>query len=129
MTAPVLSEQQGSADGVEVAMTAPVLTEADGERWRVAFVLPSRFTPETAPLPTDPLVKLSTVPSKTVAVVRFSGLANEWRYRDYEAELLRWIERNELTPASEPRYAGYDPPWTLPFRRRNEVLIDLQGAS
>jgi hypothetical protein len=126
MTAPVLTEPQGESEGVKVAMTAPVLAEGTGNAWKIAFVLPSSFTMDTAPVPSNPLVELATIPSKTVAVVRFSGSLSERKSREAERELLTWMERSALTPASASRSAGYDPPWTPSFLRRNEVLIDVE---
>lgn len=44
-----------------------------------------------------------------------------------EIELLRWIEKGkEYKVVSRPMFAGYDPPWTIPFLRRNEILIEVK---
>ena len=77
MTAPVETQS-----GDSIAMTAPVRSAAtgtDAETIRMAFYLPSEYTPETAPEPTDPAVTLVTEPQKTVAVDQFSWYAPEWR--------------------------------------------------
>lgn len=129
MTAPVLVEPQSTAEGVEVAMTAPVLTEGSERSWRVAFVLPAKFTPATAPLPANPLVELSTIPPKLVAAIRFSGRLTETELREREQELRQWIDRSGFVPTSKARSAGYDPPWTPAPLRRNEVLIDVERKS
>lgn len=127
MTAPVIAEEV-EAEGTKIAMTAPVLSEESADGWRVAFVLPASFTIETAPLPNEPLVSLVRVPSKTVAAIRYSGSRGEESFREHESELLGWIDDADLEPVSATRSAGYDPPWTLPPMRRNEVLIDVQPA-
>ena len=126
MTAPVMIEPRVESEGVKIAMTAPVLAQGSENDWQIAFVLPSSFTQETAPLPSNPLVELATIPPRLVAAVRFSGTLGEKSVREQEKELAAWIEGSALVHTSAPRSAGYDPPWTPPFLRRNEVLIDVE---
>jgi len=106
-------------------MTVPVLEERKHQGWRYMFVLPADYTIQTAPAPLDEKVKLSTIPQKKVAVLRFSGLRDEQLINDKTVQLKQWIAANNLTPASQPRWAGYNPPWTLPSYRRNEIMIDI----
>ena len=110
----------------EIAMTAPVLQEYSKGGWRYAFVLPADLTLETAPKPLDDDVKLAEVAGKKVAVIQFSGLWSEESMQDETSGLNGWISANNLTSPSVPRWAGYNPPWTIPFLRRNEVMIDVQ---
>jgi hypothetical protein len=126
MTAPVLQEQSRRRKGEKIAMTAPVLQEPAGEAWIMTFVMPSEYTLETLPRPIDPLVQITTIPPKRVATIQFSGLMNEKKFDRYTAELSSWLESNGYTTASPPRSAGYNPPWTLPPLRRNEIHIDIE---
>ncbi len=122
MTAPVLM----ASSGQEIAMTAPVLMEADGEGWWMAFVLPEGMDAASAPRPTDPLVEIVDIAGPRMASLRFSGWMGEESIRE-EAERLRaWIDRHGLEASSAYQVAGYDPPWTIPFLRRNEILIELR---
>lgn len=120
MTAPVTMEPE------RIAMTAPVTTEADGGRFRMHFVMPSRYTLATLPRPNDPRVRLREVPAQRMAAVRFSGFTGEGRVADKTAELLAWVKASGLETAGTPQLARYDPPWTLPFLRRNEILVPLR---
>jgi hypothetical protein len=122
MTAPVLNTD--FADGDKIAMTAPVLQGRDSVR-EMVFVLPDAMTLETAPVPTDPGVSLDTIPPRRVAVVRYSGSMDKGAPAE-EARLRDWIERKDLTPTGPTEVAGYNPPWTLPPYRRNEVLIPVE---
>ncbi|MCA9773890.1 MAG: heme-binding protein [Myxococcales bacterium] len=123
MTAPVVQERKGE----KVAMTAPVLQEASAEGWKMSFVLPASYTLATAPAPTDPAVRLESRPGEKVAVRRFSGLVGDRDINEEAAELRRWIELNGYEAASdEVRVARYNPPWTIPFLRRNEILIAIR---
>jgi len=126
MTAPVIADPAGTGDGAKIAMTAPVLQLYSQGGWRYAFVLPADFTLETSPKPLDKKVKLTQVPAKQVAVIQYSGLWSEQNMQDKTSELNNWMSANNLISASEPRWAGYNPPWTIPFLRRNEVMIDVQ---
>lgn len=126
MTAPVLQEAAPSRKGEKIAMTAPVLQESSGDAWIMTFVMPAEYTLETLPEPVDPLVEIRTIAPKRVATVRFSGLMNKKKFDRNSAELSNWIERNGYAAVSAPRSAGYDPPWTLPPFRRNEIHIDIE---
>lgn len=128
MTAPVIADTANNNPGMEIAMTAPVLQENSKGSWRYAFVLPADFTLETTPKPLDDNVRLAQVAAKKVAVIQFSGLWSEESMQDKTSELNNWISANNLSTLSEPRWAGYNPPWTIPFLRRNEVMIDVQQA-
>lgn len=121
MTAPVLNT--GPAEGTEIAMTAPVLQSREGDR-EMVFVLTDEFTPQTAPLPSDPMVTLGAIAARRVAVVRYAGSMNK-RAPAEEARLRAWIEDQGLQPTRPAEVAGYNPPWTLPAYRRNEVLIPI----
>ena len=126
MTAPVIADPAGTSSGTDIAMTAPVLQEYSQGGWRYAFVLPADLTLETAPKPIDDKVRLAQVAGKKVAVIQYSGFWSEDSMQEKTSELNDWISANNLTAISEPRWAGYNPPWTIPFLRRNEVMIDVQ---
>lgn len=122
MTAPVTVEARPG----KIAMTAPVTTEAAGGQWRMHFVMPAQYTMATLPQPKDDRVKLREVPSKRMAVLRFSGFAGEDKVAAKTQELLAWAAREGLKASGTPQLARYDPPWTLPFLRRNEVLVAVE---
>lgn len=120
MTAPVT--QQVSE---KIAMTAPVIQQGKGNVWQVRFVMPSNYTLESLPRPNNPAVKLSMIAGKRFAAIRFSGLAGEDRLKRETDALAEFIKNRNLTVTSAPTYAFYNPPWTLPFLRRNEIMIEV----
>ena len=120
MTAPVT--QQASE---KIAMTAPVTQQGEGNSWRVRFIMPASYTMETLPKPKNPGVKLKEVDGKRFAVIRFSGVAGEDSLKRHADELTEFVRAKKLTAVSTPTYAFYNPPWTLPFLRRNEVMIEV----
>lgn len=120
MTAPVVQEAVPSE---RIEMTAPVLRSevAEGE-YVVAFVLPATLTAQTAPVPTDPRVRVRSVPEQLAAAVRFSGRWTETAYRRHLADLEAAVARAGLQADGPPRFARFDPPFTPWFLRRNEVV-------
>ena len=122
MTAPVTVE----AKPQKIAMTAPVTVEQSEGRWRMEFAMPSGYTLATLPLPDDPQVTLREVPEQKVAAIHFSGLVGAAKMRRRTDELRAWMTEHGLVAGGAPQLARYNPPWTLPFLRRNEILIPCQ---
>jgi len=129
MTAPVTLEPQSA----KIAMTAPVSIEAQideqniesSKQWLVRFVMPSQYTMSTIPKPKNTAVKLREVPSKRYAVLKYSGLNFQSRVQAKISETLEWIRLKNLRVIGQPQLSRYDPPWTLPMLRRNEILIEI----
>lgn len=121
MTAPV--QQQEST---KIAMTAPVQQQSAGDDWQVSFVMPSEYTMDTLPKPVNERVVLKEIPAKTFAAITFSGTNSDENVKAHEKILLEYVEANNLSVISTPKYAFYNPPWTLPPMRRNEVMIEIQ---
>ncbi len=124
MTAPV----QQTAFSEEIAMTAPVQRTETPEGWSIAFMLPSKFTMETAPLPTDERIALRSVAGKLMAVVRYSGRWTERNYEKHKEQLLESIESAALETVGVVESAAYDAPYVLPFLRRNEVMVEVTSV-
>ena len=131
MTAPVTMAPEAASQ--KIAMTAPVTmapqaaASAPGasQRWRVHFVMPRQYTLATLPKPNNQEVQLEEVPAKWFAVLRYSGMNTNARVQQRNEEALAWVLAQKLTPLGPPQLARYDPPWTLPPFRRNEVLVEI----
>ena len=74
-------------------------------------------------------MELKEVPAKRFAVIRFSGMGGKESLDRHTKELEAFLSAKNLTPLSPPTYAFYNPPWTLPFLRRNEVLVEIPASS
>lgn len=134
MTAPVVVEPDVRSE--KIAMTAPVSVEPQTEdqgamtgarRWRVHFVMPGQYSMATLPKPLNPLVSLREVPAKTFATITYSGFNSEKSVQAKTDELAGWIQSRNMTPIGKPQLARYNPPWTLPFWRRNEILQEIEA--
>ncbi len=132
MTAPVSVEPAVPSE--TIAMTAPVSVEplgdstikmTQGKRWRVQFAMPSEYSMATLPKPRNPAVTLREVPSKRFAVLVFSGFSGEEKVQQKVDELLVWLKAKNKRAIAAPQLARYNPPWTLPFMRRNEILVEV----
>jgi hypothetical protein len=110
----------------KIAMTAPVQQTEGEEGWRVAFMLPGEYTLETAPQPADPRVAIREVPGRLTAALRFSGRWTEGNFARKRVELLQALEQAGVTPVGEVQSAFYNAPFSLPFFRRNEVLVEVE---
>jgi hypothetical protein len=128
MTAPVLMDSAES-EGQKIAMTAPVIMEQDdsAKGWTMSFVLPKQFTYDTAPRPTNPDVRLERITNLKAAAITFNGRLNTKNVNKHRRQLEEWIASNDYVAKGPYKTAGYNPPWTLPSMRRNEVLIPVEA--
>jgi hypothetical protein len=125
MTVPVSVEQVTAP----IAMTAPVAMEP-GEHGRVMrFFMPAEYTLETLPRPGNNQVRIVTAPAQMLAVLRFSGEADDEQVAEQKVELLRGLVGSDWEPVGEPGFFGYDPPMTPPEQRRNEVFVEVAATS
>jgi hypothetical protein len=119
MTAPV--EQQSQ----KIAMTAPVTQKSNDRNWTVRFIMPKSWTMETLPEPTDSRVRLVPVSGRRMLAIRFSGLATDGIIAQKTSELRRFASDRNINSQGEPILAFYNPPWTLPLLRRNEIMLEI----
>jgi hypothetical protein len=125
MTAPVI---QNESPNEKIAMTAPVMQSPDPSGWIIRFIMPASYTLDNLPTPNDPKVRLVSLPPKRLAVVRFSGLVDDNDVEQQTAVLRAFIAKQKLTAIGTPSLARYDPPWTLWFLRRNEVMLEVTST-
>ena len=111
--------------GTKIAMTAPVQQEKMDTEWAISFIMPSKFSIDTVPSPINDRIKIIQMPSRRYAVITFSGRSTEENLSTHTNELEKYIDGSNYTKAGKAKYAFYNPPWTLPFLRRNEVQFEL----
>ncbi|HEX5377981.1 MAG TPA: heme-binding protein [Phenylobacterium sp.] len=126
MTAPVA--QSGGGRSQTIAMTAPVVQTADGGAWRVQFIMPARYTRDTLPTPSDPDVRIVELPAQDYAVLRFSGSRSGPAVAKRTEALAEALAGQSWKATGAPVAWFYDPPWTPPFLRRNEVATPVARA-
>ena len=119
MTVPVTMEPKSE----KISMTAPVSMKQSNGKWRVDFFMPSKYTMENLPKPNNSAVQLKEIPATNYAAIRFSGRTTEAKTAKKTKQLLAWLKNKGLTTISEPVLARYNSPVSLPFMRRNEVIV------
>lgn len=123
MTSPVLQEESGA----RMSMTTPVLQNPEGNGWTVAFFLSNELTPESAPQPEDPAIRLVIQPETVLGSLRYSGNNNEERRASSKQELLDTIARDGTwRVVDDVSWAQYDQPFAIPFLKRNEAHVALE---
>ena len=119
MTAPV------ETGGQRIAMTAPVEQGADGT---MRFFLPRKIVEAGAPEPTEAGVRLVRVPAERIAALRFSGSITPEARIERERILTEVLAATGRPVSGGPAFLGYDPPFSIPFLRRNEVTVRLASS-
>jgi hypothetical protein len=123
MTSPVEVQESST----KIAMTSPVLMDEKSGTFTMSFSMPSKYKLEDLPKPLDGSISFETVPKKIVAASRFSWFSGEEKRNKKVKELKAWIAKYpNYKPQETYTYAGYNPPWTIPFFRRNEVMVEVR---
>jgi hypothetical protein len=118
----------GNERSQSIAMTAPVQETLEHTQPIMAFTMPAQYALEDLPTPADDSIRLVEVPERTVAAVAFSGWATAAKVDRHSAELLATLRRNNIEIVGVTALNQYNPPWTLPFKRRNEIVVEVKMA-
>ncbi len=110
-----------------IAMTAPVKQWKEGQNHKMAFTIPRKYNFSNLPSPNNKSIELLEVKGKLNAVIKFSGFSNEKKVVKITKKLLDLIHESGFESTGSPILAVYDKPTTLPFLRRNEILIPIKS--
>ena len=114
----------------EIAMTAPVQRTMPGEEDpEMAFVVPREYSMEELPAPDDTRVQLREEPAYRAAVIRFTGWVNDKKAERHWETLVAFLKEDGIQPLGDPTLNQYNPPWTPPFMRRNEIIVAVMPGS
>ena len=124
MTVPV-------TQSVKIDMTAPVTQSKKDGKLVMQFYLPSKFTINTAPKPTNPKVSLIVLEGDIYAVIKYSGRATDKNFQKHYKELKEYLIKDSINFVEPAIKSTFDGPFTLPILRRNEVMmkINYNGSS
>ena len=114
----------GNAEEEKIAMTAPVQQSMAGDK-EMAFMMPAEYALEDLPQPEDQRVSFREAPAYTAAVIQFSGWASPEKADENWQQLRRFLIAEGINITGEPTLNQYNPPWTLPFLRRNEIIVPV----
>jgi effector-binding domain-containing protein len=126
MTVPVSSTKIPTSE--KIAMTAPVATsKIEGNKYRVTFTMPSKYSMNSLPKPVNEDVKLVEVKNHDVLVIKFSGYTSDAKVESKINELKNWAKDKGLHIKKEGTVSRYDPPWMPGLFRRNEISFEIIG--
>jgi len=116
----------GDNEGKEkISMTTPVINELEENNFTTEFVMPGKYRESSPPAPTNEKITIKRNEKRLCAAVTFSGTVNDEKIQKYEEDLLNWLSKRNRIPVGTFRLARYNPPFTPPPLRRNEILIDI----
>ena len=121
MTTPV--EMSPMAENL--LMTSSIMDDQINNKWSINFVMPQEYSLDTLPKPNNPQVSIIEAPKEKYAVIVFSGLVRESSYAEKAELLSNYLEENGFKQQGAIKIARYNPPWTLPFFRRNELMVRI----
>ena len=119
----------GNESDQSIAMTAPVQETMGSANGEMSFTMPSEYSIDDLPNPKDENVSLRPIPGRTMAVIIFSGRASDAKAEKKWLELEKILNEEGIETVSDPMLNQYNPPWTLPFLRRNEVMVKIVASS
>lgn len=112
----------------KIAMTKPVMqTKQNANTWLIRFVMPSSWTMGDIPAPKNNKIKIIETHEQSMISIRFSGAITDMNIDRHLNKLKRYIDEKGIRVDGNPIYAFYNPPWTLPFMRRNEIIFKLEA--
>lgn len=122
MTAPVIEKKSE-----KIRMTSPVIDI----KWKsssrtIQFTMPKEYTMESLPIPDDTRVNIREIPRRKMAAFRYTGWVREWVAETKKQELKSFIERDNYAPVWDFLSAQYNPPFSFPLMRRNEILVEIE---
>ncbi len=124
MTAPV--EKSAVQQNSKIAMTAPVDVKKDQQSMTMRFFMPSEYHVDNLPEPTDKDIKIIKIPEQIIAVRKYSGFSNDDNVKKQQEDLMSALKLTEWKTMSDYRSYFYNPPWTIPFLRHNEILVEVK---
>jgi len=119
----------GNDRSERIAMTAPVQETLQDSLPTMAFTMPSGYKIQDLPAPGSDQVVIVDVPARTLAVIRFSGWATRGKIARNSKKLFKTLKQYGIEPASGTTLNQYNPPWTPPFLRRNEISVEIASDS
>ncbi len=115
----------GNSENLKIAMTAPVKQQRVENSWKISFLMPAEYSLKTLPNPNDKIVKIKKITQKKYGVITFSGLNSDSNVDFHKNLLKKYLKKNNISTLNSAIYAFYNPPWTLPIFRRNEIMFEI----
>ena len=109
-----------------IPMTAPVTTFKTENSYDMIFYMLDVDDIEDLPKPSGQDIVFEKFNLGKCAAISFSWFTNESKIEKYKTMLEKFIKENKYEQISPFMVNRYDPPWRLPFLRRNEILVQIK---
>ena len=113
----------GNDENKQISMTSPVITSVE-DSMTMSFIIPSQYGLNELPLPDNENVEIEIQSQRLMAIISFSGFANDYDINYYAKTLKDELIKESITADGKIYFQGYDPPFKL-FNRTNEIAIEL----
>lgn len=107
-----------------IAMTSPVHMDINDSLSSMSFVMPSSYSKDNLPRPTDSSILITTTKDEYVAAVKFSGYASDADIKEHSTQLEKALKASNIRYFGNFRFLGYNAPYQF-FGRRNEVIVSV----
>ena len=110
----------------QIPMTTPVVTKYNDNNYEMIFFMLDSKEIKHLPKPLNKNVILEKFSLNKVVAIKFSWWASENNIAKHDRILRKYIDENNLEVISDLIVAQYDPPFTLPNYRRNELMYQIK---
>ena len=110
----------------EIKMTIPVTQTIKDNESFMQFYLPSKFTKEITPIPSNPDIEIATIKEGYFAVIKYSGRSSDKNFVKYSKILYQKLLEDQILIKGSAIKATYNSPFTLPPFRRNEAMFNVE---
>ena len=74
-------------------------------------------------------MRITATAPATVAVPRYSGNPTPDQREEKQRALFNRLAATAWKPAGTPYFLSYDPPFTIPFLKRNGIAVEVIASS
>ncbi len=94
--------------------------------YTMRFFLPEKFDIKSAPTPQNKDVSIGSIPTRIEASIRYNGSQSDSRAKIHQERLISALNSSEWRPTETPSALYYNPPFSIPIFRRNEIIVPVE---
>ncbi len=109
----------------KISMTTPVhMEKINDAQSSMEFVLPSKISIDSAPIPTNSNVKLYQSIGQHYAVISYGGYTSLEKEKRFLGELKEYLIKNKIDISGNSKILVYNSPYKF-FNRKNEIILPI----
>ena len=115
----------GNEQKESISMTAPVRMSLSEKGSSMSFVMPEKYATSKLPTPNDKNIQSQKSQPEYVAVIGFSGYANDEKINEYRNKLAQILTKRKIRTKGDFNFLGYNAPFQF-IGRTNEIVIPIE---